>query len=420
MRDETLRFPFGKSEIEVKIPKENILQVLKPREPAGLAEETKEIIRALQNPIGTQPLNRTIEPNSSVALIVSDITRPVPSNKIVPSIIDELNKILVPDENIMIIVALGMHRKNTEEEIELMLGRGVLERIRVVNHDCYDKRGLTYIGETSRRTPLEVNNLVANADIKITTGYIEPHEIAGFTGGRKSILPGVSGVDALRWNHRPEMLNHPKARIGVLDGNPIHEDMVEAAEMVGVDFIVNVVLNSRKEIAKVVAGDLKKAYYKGVRFYEQYAGVKVDQPADIVIASSGYPLDCDFYQSIKSVIAAEPFVKEGGAIILLTESRDGLGPPLFSEWMKTVSSPDEIVEKIQIEGYSPEVDHCYLLARILKKCEVIAVSQHPLLREIKIVKTTDSIKTALDIAFKKRGKDSSVITLPYATRIIPK
>jgi nickel-dependent lactate racemase len=319
-----------------------------------------------------------------------------------------------------------MHRSNTEAELELMLGREVLKKVKVVNHNAFDKENLLYVGETSKNTPIWVNKIVFDADVKILTGFIEPHEFAGFTGGRKSILPGVSGIITIDKNHGPEMLNHPKARIGILDGNPINEDMVEAAKMVGVNFIVNVILNSWKKIAKVVAGDLIKAHLIGVKFYEQYGRVKVGEPANIVVASAGYPLDINLYQSVKSLVAAEAFVKKNGVIILFAECVEGVGHQSFFECLKRSTSAEDMLENVnelvKMNTHVAELDHCYLLARILKKCKVIVVSSNPLVKEISenLIITTESPKKALSMALKWEGKSASITVLPYATRIIPK
>jgi nickel-dependent lactate racemase len=411
--------PYGKGFIHLKTPAKNLLEICIPKEPRGLANEEKEIELALRNPIKKPPLSTLLDSRDKVAIIIDDITRPTPSYKIIPAILDELP---IPNENVTILVATGLHRKNTEEELKVMLGHDVLSKVRVINHDALDEKELVYVGKTSRGTELEINKLVINADKIITTGHIEPHEFAGFTGGRKSILPGVSGIDTINVNHGPKMLDHPRARIGILDGNPIHEDMVEAAKIAGVDFIVNVVLNSRKKIAKVVAGDLMEAHLEGVKFCERYACTGINQLGDIVIASSGYPSDINLYQSFKSIVAAENFVKEGGIIILLAECRDGVGSSLFYEWLKTSTSADDIIERIQMKGYCADIDHCYLLSRILRRNEIIIVSSHPSIRKINkmLMRTTRSPKSALRVALKERGEKAAIIALPYATRIIPK
>ena len=411
--------PYGRGFVDLKLPTKN-LRVIRVKEPRGLADEEKSIKEALENPIKKPPLPALADSQDKVTIIVDDITRPTPSHKIVSAILEELP---VPSENVTVLVATGLHRKNTERELEAMLGKDILSRVRVVNHDAFDEGGLVYVGETSMGTKLEVNRLVADADLLITTGHIEPHEFAGFTGGRKSILPGVAGVEGINHNHRLENLDHPRARIGILDGNPIHEDMVEAARMVEVDFMVNVVLNSEKRVTKVVAGDVEEAHRHGVAFYREHAQVEVGEPADIVIASSGYPGDINFYQSIKScVIPAEPFVKEGGVIIALAGCEDGFGGELFFRWMTSFSSPDDIVERFKREGYRADLDHCYLLARVLKKCEVVVVTPDPSVHKIRksLIKTTSSPEDAIKMALNRKGKDASILALPYAQRVIPK
>jgi nickel-dependent lactate racemase len=420
----TVRFPFGKSEIKMKLPLKN-LRVVLPKDPPALQNENQEIRAALLKPIESDFLGEIVNSQSRVALLVSDITRPVPNRKIVPLILNELKKGSICADKITIVVATGMHRSNTEAELELILGREVLKKVKVVNHNAFDKENLIYVGETSKNTPFWVNKIVFDADVKILTGYIEPHEFAGFTGGRKSILPGVSGIATIDKNHGPEMLNHPKARIGILDGNPIHEDMVEAAKMVGVDFIVNVVLNSRKKIAKVVAGDLIKAHLMGVKFYEQYGRVKAREAADIVVASVGYPLDINLYQSVKSLVATEAFAKKNGVIILLAECVEGVGHHSFFECLKRSTSAEDMLENVdkmvKMGMHVAELDHCYLLARILKKCKVIVVSSSPLVKEISqnLIITTESPKEALNMALKWEGRSASITVLPHAPRIIP-
>jgi nickel-dependent lactate racemase len=414
-------FPYGEGEIVVEIPDRNLLKVLRMVEPDALPNETEGLLEAIKNPIRSEPLTNLLQPDSEVALIISDITRPVPNYKIIPCLLDELSRVPIPIKNVSVVVATGMHRDNTEVELRAKLGGEVYDKVRVINHNAFGSDNLTSFGETSYGTPLEINEIVAGADAIIASGYIEPHEFAGFTGGRKSILPGVSGIESIIWNHRPEMLDHPKAKIGTLRGNPIHEDMVDAARKVELDFIVNVVLNSRKGIVDVFSGDFFDAHLEGVECYRRFATPDFVERAEVVVASSGYPLDGDLYQSIKSVIAADPFVKDEGYIILLTESRDGFGPGVFGEWMKTITSIDEVESWIREERFSPEIDHCYLLAKILRRSKLIVVSPNPILSSIQFsdrLLTTDSPKEALKTAFADIGGDAGIIGLPYAPRIV--
>ena len=420
MKTKIVQMPYGREFLYIRIPAKNFQKIYTFKEPLGLKDEKKEIEISLRSPIKKHSLSSIIDSKDRVSILISDITRPVPSNKIVPAILNSLEDI--PGKNIIGVIATGLHRSNTKQELKTMLGHDVLKKIKVVNHDAFDKEKLAYVGNTSRGTELEINKLVRNSDKIIATGYIEPHEFAGFTGGRKSILPGVSGSNAINYNHRLENLDHPKAKIGILEGNPIHEDMVEAAKMANVDFIVNVVLNSKKEITKVVAGDMIKAHQEGISFYKKYAQVRIDEPTDIIVTSSGFPLDINFYQAVKSIIAAEPFVVEGGTIILLAKCEKGFGGDMFYKWMTSFSSPADIIKKIQRKGYRADIDHCYLLARILEKKDIIVVSKQQSLQDIKdsLLKVTSSIEKAISYTLNKKGKNSKIAFLPYATHFVPK
>jgi nickel-dependent lactate racemase len=419
MKTRTIPMPFGKGYLDVTVTEKNLQKIYSFTDPPGLEDEAKEIERSLRDPLQSQPIASLVGPDDTVSILVSDITRPVPSGKIVSAVLRELRH--VPRKNMTVIIATGLHRANTQDELQMMLGPSILNEVRVINHDAFDQENLDDLGKTSRGTELFINSHVRKADRIIATGYIEPHEFSGFTGGRKSLLPGVSGADTINHNHRLENIDHPQAKIGVLEGNPIHEDMVEAARMAGVDFIVNVVLNRKNRIAKVVAGDLVEAHQEGIDFYNSHARVGIDEPADIVITSSGYPLDINLYQAVKPVIAAEPFVKTGGIIILLAHCEDGFGEDLFHRWMTSFSSPHEVIQRIQKEGYRADIDHCYLLARILEKKEIVIVSDQPALQEIQdsLIKTTDSIDEALGYGVDRQGKHARIAFLPHATRMIP-
>lgn len=410
--------PYGRGFLELKLPKRNLREI-RVSEPPNVSDEEQAIVSALRKPSATEPLLSMIGQHERVAVIIDDVTRPTPSGRLISSILDEVK---TPKENMIIIVATGLHRANRSDELSAMLGPKILEKSRVANHDAYRKSELVHVGRTRAGTSVEVNKLVATADKIIATGHIEPHEYAGFTGGRKSILPGVAGIDSINQNHRLENLDHPKAKIGVLDGNPIHEDMLEAARMVGVDFCLNVVQDSEKRIAKVVAGDLTEAHRQGVEFCRAYGEVDIGEPADIVVTSTGYPLDIDFYQSIKAVMAAEPFVRKGGTMILLAECQDGFGGRLFHDYMKSSSSPGDIMNRIAEEGYTADIDHCYLLARLLKDIRVIAVSSKHIVHEMNksLINTTASSERAVRMALEEQGRDANITVLPYAQRVIPK
>lgn len=411
-----IRLPFGKQQIILNIPNRNPLQLLQARDPSPT---DWTIYDALETPITSPRLSEITSPTSEVAILVSDITRPVPTQRILPPILEELARGGVQPRNISIIVATGLHRGNTPSELRTMLGDFIINTYSVSNHNAIDSTNLKHLGSTIRGTPINLNRTVCEADIRVTTGYIEPHEFAGFTGGRKSILPGVAGIDAINHNHSIQMLSHPKARMGILKGNPVHEDMMEAAAHVGIEFLVNVVLNSTHQIASVVAGNMESAYLTGVKFVEQYATVDVVEKTDIVIASSGYPLDFDFYQSIKAAMTAETVVKNGGVIILLAECRDGYGPQAFKKLLTSAATPQELSETTQA-AYRADVDHCLFLSRILEKSRVIIVTSNTEIRfQPSLMTTTGSLSKAFEKAILLTSHSATISALPYAHRMIP-
>jgi nickel-dependent lactate racemase len=413
---QTINLPFGQQHKSLTLPHQNMLQLLHVQDPPKTNQSIQD---ALETPINTPCLSDITSSQCKVVILVSDITRPVPTQIILPPILSKLTQASVKPRNISIIVATGLHRKNTPSELFGMLGEAVVQTYSVTNHNAIDSTNLTHLGYTLRGTPINVNKLVCEADIRIATGYIEPHEFAGFTGGRKSILPGVAGIDAINHNHSIEMLNHPKARMGILCGNPVHEDMMEAATQVGVEFLVNVVLNSRHQIADVVAGDMETAHLTGVKFLKQYVTVDVAEKTDIVITSSGYPLDIDLYQSIKAAMTAETIVKEGGVIILLAECREGYGPEAFKEYLTATATPQELYEVTQAK-YRADVDHCLFLSRILKKSEVILVTSNPELKfQPTLMKISASLPKALEQAISLTSRTATITALPYAHRMIP-
>jgi len=412
-------FPYGQDERKVSFPRRNLREVIRPPEFTHIDDERAAVTASLRTPICSIPLRELARGAHSVAIIISDKTRPVPHRILLPSILDELRAGGIHDGDITIVVALGMHDPMSDEELAEMLGEDVVSSIRVVNHDCMDKSRLTNVGTTSRGTPLAINYAVAAGDLVISTGYIEPHEFAGFTGGRKSVLPGVAGIEALKHNHRVEMLDDPRAMLGILEGNPIHEDMIEAALMVGVDFIVNVVLDNEAHISGIFSGDIVKAHEEGVAYYKEHAGVSRSERADIVVASVGNPLNRDLYQSLKAVFATAPFVANGGTIILYTSSSDGMGPALFRKWMTGTDDPSTFLERIVREGFDPRIDHCYLLQRVMRTARLCIVSEQDELSSIPFITLYRDIEEALADALDRHGSDASIIAVPYATRIIP-
>ena len=361
---------FGSTVIELEIPERNISSVILPSEPEKMGDAAFLIKKALENPIKSRRLSEIVNPDSRVAIIVSDVTRPTPTAKILPPLLEELRLGGAKDENIRIVFALGLHRHQTEEESKKLVGEEIYKNIRCIQHDT---RRCRRIGVTSRGTPIEIFEDVLDADIIIGTGSIEFHYYAGYSGGAKSVLPGVSSQAAVLTNHK--MMIEEKAVSGRVDG-PVRQDMEEAAKISGLDFILNVVLDSKKEIVAAVAGDFIEAHRKGVEVVDSMYKVPVE-PADAVIVScGGFPKDINLFQANKALDNATQAVKEGGSIILVAECAEGIGNQVYECWNRECRSPDEAIERFK---------HCFefgghktaIVAKVAKKFKLYLVSKLP-------------------------------------------
>lgn len=411
--------PYGKTEVCVRIPTRNFLGSIEPKEKRGVPDAEEEIKRALREPIGSKTLGDIVKPKHKVAMVVDDVTRPAPSNLMVPPILDELNVAGVKEGNITVIFGCGTHRAVTHEEALRLLGEETLNRVKVISHDC-KAQDLVYVGKTRKHgTKIYLNRVFAEADVKILTGDVCFHYYAGYGGGRKSVLPAVSGEETIRHNH--VMLLHPKAKTGVLEGNPIHEDMVEAAKLVRVDFILNVVINKDGEIVKAFAGDLEQAFYEGVKLVDEMYHVQVDRKADIVVVSSGgHPADVNLFQAYKGVDNALRVVKRGGVIILVAECPEGHGNQVFYDWMvkfKNLKAVErEIKRRFVLGGHK-----AYYLMKALQKVQIILVSSMPDYYAANVfkLKTARAVNDALNEAFGITGKRAKVWVMPYGNFTLP-
>ena len=411
--------PYGKTEVCLRVPARNFLGSIEPREKPGVPDAKAEIEKALKEPVSSKRLVEIVKPESKVAIVVDDATRPAPSHLMVPPLLDELNSAGVKDENVTVIFGCGTHKAVTHEEAVRLLGENILKRVKVISHDCRAP-DLVYAGTTSKHgTKVYLNRIFAEADVKILTGDVDFHYYAGYGGGRKSVLPAVSGEETIKANHA--MLLHQNAKTGVLDGNPVHEDMTEAAKMAKVDFILNVVTNSKGEIVKAFAGDLEQAFYEGVKVADEMYRIPVDRRADIVVVSpGGYPADVNLFQAYKGVDSALEVVKRGGVIILAAECPEGHGNHVFYDWMvkykdlKTVER--EIKRNFVLGGHK-----AYYLLKALQKAQIILVSAMPDYYAANIfkLKTARTVNEALNEAFKIVGENAKVWAMPYGNYTLP-
>jgi len=410
--------PYGKTEVCARIPTRNYLGSIEPKERPGVADPRAEIERALNEPIGTKKLREIAKAGDKVAIVVDDVTRATPTYLMVPPLLDELNRAGVKDEDITIIFGCGSHRAVKPQEMEKLVGEDVLKRVKTINHD-YKSADQVFLGKTSFGTKVYVNKLFTEADVKVLTGDVGLHYYAGYGGGRKSVLPAVSSAETIQQNHA--MLLHPKAKTGVLDGNPVHEDMVEAAKLAKVDFILNIVTNGKRELVQAFAGDLEKAFYEGVKLVDEMYKVPIERRADMVVASSGgHSHDINLFQAYKGIDNALDAVKRGGVIVLVAECPEGHGNDVFYEWMTKFNDlkrmENEIKKRFVLGGHK-----AYYLTRALQRVKIILVSVMPDYYAVNTFKlrTAKALNDALRDAFDIAGKNAKVWAMPHGNITLP-
>jgi len=411
-----VQIPYGEGSLSLEIPSDTMISVADLRIVNPTRPPDAEVRRALKNPVSLS-LESLVKKDGKIVIVVNDITRPTPTSKILPPLLHELRSIGAHKDNIEIMVAPGMHRVNTEDEMRRIVGSEVFNEYQVVCHNP-DEDKLAYLGRTSRGTKLIFNEKAVRADLRILTGNVEPHQLAGYTGGAKSLLPGLSCRESIEANH--SLLLEPNVRVGSIRGNPIREDIEESLKVLGPTFLLNVVLNMRNEVVAASAGDAIKAHRRCVEICNRISEVNVPGKADIVIASpGGFPKDIDLYQAQKALTPAERAVRRGGVIILAAECRGGLGNELFREWMCEAKSPSDIIERMRREGFILGAHKAFLFARHMMNADLIIVSDIPsgILEEMHLTPAS-SIDEALEMAYKKVGRDAKITVLPHASSSI--
>ncbi len=411
-----LQFGFGTGVQEVEVPERNFLGELHANEVKTELVGEAEVLRALSAPIGSPRLREIVRPGETVAIITSDITRPMPTYKVMPALLDELYEAGIRKEDITLVFALGSHRKQTPEEHKKLAGERAYREIRCVDSDPSD---CVSYGTTSRGTPVNIFRAVAEADRRICLGNIEYHYFAGYSGGAKAIMPGVSTREAIQANHSRMVL--PEAKAGALDTNPLRMDIEEAGAMVGIDFIVNVVLSEHKEILRTVAGDPVLAHREGCRFLDTLYRKELKEAADIVLVSQGgAPKDLNLYQTQKALDNAKHAVKDGGIIILIGSCKEGLGEKTFEEWMTSAPTAHSLIERIGRE-FKLGGHKAAAIAMVLEKAEVDLVSEldPDFVRSI-FLTPQPSAQAALDHALEKLGKDATILAMPFGGSTLPK
>jgi len=422
---EKISFPFGRKELDIEIEKDQLQGVLVSKTHQFKAEKSESQIvkEALDNPINSQKLSELVKNKKEVVIISSDHTRPVPSHITMPLLLEEIKK-GSPGAEITILVATGFHRASTDEELRDKYGDDIVELVNIEMHNSRDQLQMVNLGKLPSGGDLLLNKTAVEADLLIAEGFIEPHFFAGFSGGRKSVLPGVASKTTVLANHCAEFIASANARTGNLEANPMHQDMLYAAEAAGLAFILNVVIDAEKKVINAFAGHREKAHLKGTEFVDSLAGVDA-LPADIVITSNGgYPLDQNVYQSVKGMTAAEATCKEDGVIIIAAECSDGHGGKEFYQTFREAKSVQEIMDDILDRGRKetvPDQWETQILARIMLKFKVIMITdpaKQDMIEEMGI-EWAENLNYAVKKAKKILGKAKASITaIPDGVSVI--
>ena len=342
---------YGRNGLLLDVPDD--ADIFLVRETPVVADETATIREALRNPFQSAPLGSRVRKGMNILIVHTDVTRATPNDRLLPVILDKIERNGIRKEDITLMNAVGTHRPQTEQELRHMLGDSIFENYTCCQHDAYDETQLISYGQNSQGHPVLLNRALKQADLTILTGFIEPHFFAGYSGGPKAILPGLAGAESIFANHSPAMISHPKAAFNNTEGNPIWEEMKEAALRVENTFLVNVTLNRTGEITGVFAGDVIAAHAEGCRFLQRTSLFSIDTPYDVVITSnSGYPLDQNLYQCVKGMAAARRAVRDGGAILLLAACEEGLPDhSAYADLLKQADSPDALHQMLSVPDF---------------------------------------------------------------------
>lgn len=413
-----IKLAYGNSGLEIKVPDEAM--IIEPRHLEGLPDERAAVFAALRNPAGTPPLREMVKSSDTVAVVISDLTRPTPNHKLVPWILEELSH--VPTKNVVVINGVGSHRPNTREELVSMLGRQVVDTIRIENHDAFDNHKLVHVGRNSYGSDVLLNKTYVEASFKIATGFIEPHFFAGFSGGPKGINPALAGIGTILDFHNAFMIGHPKSTWGIIEGNVVQDAATQNCLMARPDFMLNVTLNGNKEITKVFAGDVIQAHRIGCQFVKENAMYGVKQPFDIVVTTnSGFPLDQNLYQTVKGMSAAAEIVRPGGVILCASECSDGVpNHGNYAAILQMRESPQELLDMINEPSFRVfDQWQVQVQAKIQTKadCYLYSTLDEATVRRAKFV-PIDGVEKKL-FALLEQNPIARVAVLPFGPLTIP-
>jgi nickel-dependent lactate racemase len=412
---------FGKTGLKITIPDGNFFSLLELSAEPAIANPSAVLRKNLFDPIGCVPFPDLCRGKKSACIVVSDKTRPVPNAVILPPLLEILDAMKI---RTTILVACGMHSPTSGADLDELVGPRVVSKYEIVNHNGDDGNNLVELDRSRDGHPVSINRRYVEADLRVCTGFIEPHFMAGFSGGRKAVCPGICGTETMRHAHGAELMGSPLAATGILEGNPFHEFALEVAKMAGVDFIVNVTLDRDKKITGIFTGDLEKAHRDGATFCRRQAAVSMPEEADIVVTSNGgHPLDQDFYQTVKGMVSALPAVKPGGTVIIASECKKGLGSADFRDMLHSMKTPDSFNDMINEPGFF-RVDQWEVqqLAKALAKVKVKVVCSCIDAADLRRchVEPADSVEQAVTESIREYGPGAKITVIPSGPYVIPR
>lgn len=417
-----VKLEYGRTGLEIELPDDRVVRVLSYKDAPPLADASAALQQLLTAPIGAPPLAELAQGKRSACLLICDITRPVPNELILRPALEILEAAGIPRANILILVATGLHRPNVGDELVEMVGPEIAANYRIENHYGEKLADHVYLGESPRGVPIWIDRRYVEADLKLAIGLIEPHFMAGFSGGRKLICPGIAALETIQRWHSPPFLEHPNATSGVLSGNPVHEENTWIARKAGCDFIINVVIDALRRPLHFVAGEMEKAFLAGVEFVRGVVRDTLPEPVDIVVTSSaGYPLDTTFYQSVKGMVGALPLVKPGGTIVIAASLSQGIGSPPFQRLFAENSTLDEFMDRILHTDYFV-MDQWQLeeLAKVRRKAQVKMVSDGLSAQTLRtlFVESAPSVEAAVAQATVEHGPQSTIAVIPKGPYVL--
>jgi nickel-dependent lactate racemase len=420
MPNPRIEIPYGSEYLNLEVAAGSLIDVVRPRKTQAASDPEGVVERALKEPIGLAfPV---LSENSRITIVVDDATRVTPTKTLLSVLLRRLYHSGAKRDRITVSVANGLHEPADQETLLALLGEHVMQEYRVVNHNPREPSNLAYVGETKRGTPVDVNIGATRANIRILTGIIEPHQLAGYSGGVKALVPGLASVRTVTANH--SLMLDERVHAGNIQDNPLRDDLEEAVSLThssGQNFIVNSIVNDERQIVDVVAGDEIQAHRKGVGLSREISSHRIETIADVVIASpGGYPRDINLYQSQKALGHTEQIIAHGGVAVLVAECRNGIGSKTCEEWMERDAEPAQLIQRLKNEGFNMGAHKAYQLARFMVKANLILVSKlPPELTKKMHLHTSPSMREAYREALEIAGRDARVIVCPHAAATLP-